>query len=484
MLKSSVSNAERPARRRIVLALALVISVPVVLVLAVALANLYDPPLDPGVQAAIDWNPPAVPDAENSYFDHLGFWVPPPADPHREGMAIVAENNARILQRAREPRDYAALARAVTTDIESPSGRKTLAWRGGSPASLCAARRGDCLADYARNRARIRGLAANNPVALARYRALYRYPHFQERLIERVNLGWSPSPSFGGTARAVVLGEIGLKALDGRGEAAVRDLGRDITYWRRVLADAHTLLPKIIAVPYLDRDYVLLSEIAARYRDDGRVVALAQTLLAPLSAEERDWRGPVTDEIQRLADMFLHVPSQDLGIGELDPGLSWIPSRLAYKPNATANLMCAYWNSVLSVAAEPAGRFRVAARQWRETLQETGAVPRLGLLYNPVGKVFVSLLVPPPDYVRYIAAQHNLDGRMRLVRLQLGLYRRHVGAAGIESYLKESPAALRDPYTGEPMRWDAALRELWFNGIDSGGKDNDFEPDRRITVRL
>jgi hypothetical protein len=473
--------------RWIVRAFMAVFGAVVLLGLVVVLANLYDPPLDPGVQAAIDWNPPAVTDAENSYFNHVGLSVIPPGDPHGAGVEIVAQNNARMQQRAQEPRDYAALSRAVLADIESRKAEKSLPWRGDCAPVLCPAPGGNCLSSYSKNRSRIRELAANNPVAMARYRALYRYPHFQERAIENMMLGVPPTPHFKIAARDVALAEIGLKAVDGSGEEALRDLGRDIAYWRRVLAGTHTVVQKVVARAYVDRDYALLSEIAANYRDRNRVIALAQTLMEPLSAEERNWHDAITDEAKRQADLFLHMPPEDTGIADLDSNMQafdWLTHSLFYKPNATMNLVYKQWAGILSVAAEPADRYRAAAERLGNTLQEAAVIPRLDMVYNPIGKILAAMSAPPADYLRYMSDIHNLEGRMRLIRLQLEIYRRHIAAERIAPYLKESPPALHDPYTNEPMQWDSTRRELWFNGIDRKRKGEGFDLGQRVAVKM
>lgn len=480
-------HKKRPLLRRVVLVFGTILAAFIVLVVLVASMNLYDPELDRNALAAINWSPPVVPDAENSYFTHVCLDVLPPNDPHQAGIEMVAQNNARMQQRAQEPRDYTAAARDVQAYLESLKTRKYMPWHGGDPRMLCPAPRTECLSAYAKNRSRIHDLVAGNPVPITRYRSLYRYRYFRETMVERVQLGVSPTPYFGSSAREVVLAEIGLKAIEGRGDEALRNLGQDIAYWRRVLAGAHMVLAKMISTIYIDRDYALLAEITARYRDQGRVIALAQTLTTPLTAEERSWNGPIIDQVQQTADMLLHMPGDKLDIGAMEPdlrALDWLPLRMVYKPHATVNLMYRQWQAMLALTLVSADQFRAAVERMKDVLSETTAIPRADMVYNPAGKYLVAVLASPGSFLRYVSDIHNLDGRMRLVQLQLEIYRQHYNTEGVDRYLKDRSPELHDPFTNKPMQWDGARHELWFYGVNGKHEGNDIELDQRIAIRI
>lgn len=458
----------------------------VVVVVSFFLINTYDPPIDVAAAAAINTSPPPLPDAENSYFANFGLGVAANQDPHRYGVELVTKHNAWMRDHGQELRDQEVLMRMAREALEAMKTPEALPWRSDARV-LCPEPRLDCLAAYAKQRSKIRTLVANNPVRLARYRSLYRYRYFHETMTEDPYHVISPSIYLAGFEHETVLAEIGLAALDGNVAKALHDLSEDTAYWRRVLAGAGILLPKLVAAAFLDRNYALLSEIAVRYRNRTQVFAAADPMMTPLSAEERSWRGPFISEFRRQADLFLSLPTNNLNVGAFDmkmKALDWLPGSLLYKPHATVNLLYRQYQSLLVIGVAAGDEFLEAVQHTRDVTAATVRIPRLDMVYNPVGKVWLAFMPPADAYPHYVTRVHNLDGRMRLVHLQLDIYRRRISLDEIESYLQQSPAELRDPYRKKPMCWDAAKRELWFEGINKRDRSENMALDYRIATRL
>ncbi len=273
---------------------------------------------------------------------------------------------------------------------------------------------------------------------------------------------------------------------------------KDTAYWRRVLASASTTLPKVLATTFVDRNYALLSEIAAKYRSDQHLTVRVKPMLTPLSMAERDWEQPFTHVFQVRADGYRNLSTsfitniREVILHKSDGNQSdWEVKKIAllspflYRPHATVNVVHHRWKNVLLAAAAPGDKFLDAIRQVVDANATIAQVPRgLAMIDNYVGKSLAAAETADSYLASYVARVHNLEGRMRLVQMQLELYRQHVPAEAIEGYLEQSPAELRDPYLKKPMHWDSATRELWFDGIDSKSKSKIPELNHRITAHI
>jgi hypothetical protein len=139
-----------------------------------------------------------------------------------------------------------------------------------------------------------------------------------------------------------------------------------------------------------------------------------------------------------------------------------------YKPNATINMQYRALENEMVLVETPAHLLVETARQIASELAVLQDPLRIDMVYNPVGKVLVEnlgeLITGP--YAKYISRVHNLDGQMRLLRVQLDIYHKKVAVSNIRSYLEKSPSDLLDPYRNKPFRWEPTTRELWFEGVN------------------
>lgn len=73
-----------------------------------------------------------------------------------------------------------------------------------------------------------------------------------------------------------------------------------------------------------------------------------------------------------------------------------------------------------------------------------------------------------------------MSGYRRLVLLQHRAATEQVAPPDMPAWLAQSPEALRNPYTLEPMQWDAATRSLVFEGREKQNQN----PGRSSTYRV
>lgn len=444
----------------------------------VLLINLYDPVLDPNAAAAMNAAPSLVPDKENAYFVLYGLGVAEGQAPHAHGVRFVTENNAwmRSVEAGKpiDRRDVEAMAKQS----------ETIKWRGVTQ-DLCGEQRVDCLSGYVRNRAQIEKFARDNRVRLARYRSLYRYKNFSETSLNRIHLNWLPN--YAGAEHEEVIAQIALKAADGDVQGALRDLTNDTEYWRRVLAGASTLVSKSIASNFLIRNYALASQIVARHRDRPGIMVYLAGMLRPLTSEEKDFKGAFSGEFQWGAHMYATLRNQQSEHGFFT-GESRLWDRAAssmlYKPNATINLQYQWVARMQALTDAPAHSLAETVQQIDGDFGKFTNPFRVDMVYNPVGKILVAIgASSPQSHARYISRVHNLDGYMRLLRMQMDIYSKKVAVKDVGSHLERSPADLFDPYRNQPFRWEPTKRELWFEGINPKSENN-VTTNQRIGVRI
>lgn len=422
----------------------------------------FDEPLDPEVQAALTAEV-SVPEEENGYYTLLGMHAPAEvADVHAHGRDLVAQYRQAL---AADP-DLAA--------YQFPE--RALDFRG-DQALLCKPQKSACLSQAAKSSRALDRLLEQNAVLLARYRALYRYPRFVETIPAHRSAPFAHYPI---DARNLVLARIARDAARGRLEPALDALAADTRYWRAVLADTRTLLTKVVAVASLHRNYELLAEIIAAAPITPAAEKRLQSMLAPLTPAERSMIEPLRWEFAAYGNYAKAIKAGVReGLEGPDNGnatravLAWLGDALVQE-NATRNLVYRHHMAVAALADVPSTEFDAR----RAALEEEYAF-RLGwhYLYNPLGKFLFH--VAQPEWPKYAARIHDLDGYIRLVRLQFELKRGRVRLPDVPNYLANAGASLNDPYTAHPMAWDPATKTLSFRGRGVRPKDSPI-----VAVRL
>ena len=169
---------------------------------------------------------------------------------------------------------------------------------------------------------------------------------------------------------------------------------------------------------------------------------------------------------------------------QLEDGRQVVKSAV-YLPNATANTI-ARWaaedlddaESAAAPDADARGQAYIAKR--RKELKEIDAFSSWRFIRNPVGNSVLWLYDSPELIHLTNGASRDLDGYIRLVILQAALRRDGVPLAQVAQAVQRAAPELRNPYTGQPMRWDAATATLSFEGRQKTGS----EPPRVYTARL
>lgn len=406
----------------------------------------FDEPLYPELERLKA--PERVSMDDNAYPLVYGFPAADDRDPHEAGLAIVAGLRERYRQG--RPID---LGDEEMAEILGGANFDE-AWQAGFQSLPCNSRlKLDCadglIADVAHGKARHPRLA----LLLSRYERILAASRFEENQEFDVT---TPVPAYG---LLMTVGRIRLASSyqhDATGTFLSR-AAEDIAFWRRMLSDGQTLIAKMVALAGIRNDLELLSAAMRNHDlDEGDVEAI-ERFLVPLTPEERDIGEAFLSEL-RIA--LLSGKTIVLSPGEP----SWM-SRLLLQEQATLNEF--YLRTVMPIRLRAA--FDAAAfyeqRGYEPLTYNLRTFPPP--LYNLAGKLLLKQQARSYNVQGYLSRVHDLDGRIALVLLQ----------AEIEQPSERSVAAVvhasthRNPYTGEPMRYDATSRTIGFDCVTGNPND-------------
>lgn len=224
-------------------------------------------------------------------------------------------------------------------------------------------------------------------------------------------------------------------------------IGEDVRFWKRVLDGEQTLIAKMVALAGLRNDTMNLSTLMRTRNLAGHDLRQMPSVIAPLTESERNIGETFMAEFR-----ITHLNETGLGVLRDTGPLQGLLSQ----DNATANDY--YMALILPL------RLRAslsAAEFYRQKAYQSMHYPLRFLppsLYNLGGKQRLRIIMALNNWQDYIARVHDLDGRIALVLLQAEI------ALNAGKSVEEVVAAsrYRNPYTGEPMRYDAEAGTISF----------------------
>ena len=418
------------------------------LISAVLLINLFDQRLHPDIAAFADFSSEAVPPEQNAYFALMGQAAALGSNPHTLGMELVKQVNQLVDQgKGNDP-----VAMEIPDKLYGP-GKIQLR---GAINTLCERDAHRCLPAYRQKAQHIAQMLHDNQVLVARTYRLYRYPHYREAMKETAV---APLPLYSTLVSDLILAKIGLQAARGEQLLALEALEQEVRFWRMVLRESRMLITKMVAVNRLKRSFRLASEIMATYPSNSAQTAVLIRMLAPLSTEELNMARTFRSEFVFEKGMVENISADAMTDADEGNKLMWRLTELfLFKRNATINLLYARNRDLAALGVLPADEFLKQVAHIQTDAAQRSHWRSWHYVYNPVGKILGEVAIP--DYVRYIGRVHNLDGLLRLVKLQLLMQQRGVSDTQGADFLAKADTALVNPYTRQPMEWDPALHAL------------------------
>lgn len=422
-------------------------------VIAALWVNRHDDPLLAEVAAALRFEPPAAEAMRrNGYFTMLGLGAPADEDPVAAGQRFVAA----------QTQGYELYLR--TGQMKSFAGE---AWPH-QPIEMrpmrCDGEVDDCYAHYLEHADAILAALATNAPLVQRYLSLLDAPEYEEFIPPYIGVEF---PHYTDLVAASEL--VGMRAallLEAhRLDEGLALLARNAEIHRRLMAGSHSLIGAMIALAADLRQQRLIGSLpnhlpvlASRHAEQmtGLLESTPVTLEAALKSEMAMQLNGFNPWLLKPTDVEFRTDE------DWEPAKSLLVGRaldLLYLPNVSRNSLYRRWQETIRLASLPADQLLPPAMQPADAEADA---PGSFALRNAVGWYFLDLTTP--DWQAYIERAHDSEGHRRLLRLQIAAVHAGVRPAKMTGWLAAQPPELRDPYTLQPMGWDAAAQTLVFTG--------------------
>jgi len=422
-----------------------------VLFLAGLLVNAHDEALAPAVRALL--TPAANPyrAADNIYVALQGFDAPPAESVIAAGEARIERYNRSIDAALRDP------AAASPERLTPQQDTHRLTFRG--DVSFIRPLVSSVWDEAPQHEQQIATLVADNHELIERYLDLILLPGYHETARPSALM---PDPAAPGEVHRLFLAQLALQMRAHshfQRQLGLAELEVDIRLWHRVLTGEGTLLWKMLAIAFLQSNYLLLADLVA---DPGVELApgeqYAESLVPLFDAGDFDLGRAFAAEF-RVQVATLRSP--DTEARRSAPGwLERAGSRMTdhfLKLNATENLLAAETGRWMTAAADPAKFYQMnpLAAGWSNELPRVWLLP---LSYNPLGKLLAAIVTQPYRY--YPPRAWDEEALQRLVRLGYEIRQHRVARADLAAFLRAHPQWSTHPADGRPFLWDAGTGEL------------------------
>ncbi|WP_306555999.1 hypothetical protein [Acidovorax sp.] len=450
---------------------------------ALVVANWNDDALTEAAQRALQYTPPTEQALEgNGYLILMGLDAPTGGDAIGDAMALGRQRLAREIERRRWVEAHGDRQEGMPPSMPPPhdAGDDVLPTR-----LRCPAEATDCFARYARHEVEIASLARTQSAVLQRLTGITSAARFSNPAPAYLLAEHAP---FGVLVRAheLWLAQASLAWAHGQHLQAMEMARQAVQLRRRLASGADTLLAAMIAIAMQHRELRWLSAASAQ-GTQSLPAAVTDAIESLLSVPTESLTPALAGEMRFIASAFYLYRTAGLPAEASEEPPAWWqrtfrkPSNLGFLPHHTLNLSVGYQQQVQALSSLPAHQlqtaFSEASRQWAKD----GTCSLWLHLRNPVGRCLAA--IEAPDYQGYAQRIADIDGYRRLVLLQHRAAAEQVAPPDMPAWLAQSPEALRNPYTLEPMQWDAATRSLVFEGREKQNQNPDQSPTYRIRLR-
>jgi len=304
-----------------------------------------------------------------------------------------------------------------------------------------------------------------------RYRSLLSHPSWLETTPFNVNV---PLPEYADVfeGQKILLAHAWMFAGQGN-VSGVRDLlNQDLRFWRNALASSDLLVSKMISVAALKRNFEWANIILKRLPIENIEQGAPPELYDPITLNELSMSRPLIGEWKYIDSMLKLIETDISGLIGATPGLeektvfSQIISKLSsplYQPQDTSNQYAQLLKQVINTISVPLEQAPEALYDADKIQLESAAFPP-SRFYNPIGDTLISIAIPA--YVTYTKRVFDLEGARRALLLTITLRSQNIPSGQVQNHLHNT--RFNNPYTGEPIHWDACDEAIVFTGLEEG----------------
>ncbi|WP_029414395.1 hypothetical protein [Acidovorax radicis] len=446
---------------------------------ALIVANWNDDALSEAAQQALQYTPPTEQALEgNGSLILMGLDAPAGGDAVADAMALGRQRLAREIERRRwveahgdrqEGMPPSLAAEAMVGDVLPDRLR-------------CPVGEADCFAWFVKHGDEVQALAKNHQALLQRLAAAASSPQFSNPAPFYL---LAEFPPYGLLVRAheLWLAQAALAWVHGQPQQAM-DIARQAVQLRsRMASTSNSLIASMIALAMQHRELRWLSDASARTASP-TPAAVSTTIEELVSVPTEPLGSAMEGEMRFVASGLYLYKTVDLFTRPWDEPPTWWQrllnkaSNWAYLPRQTLNLSLGYLQQVHTIHGMPAPRQDAAFSKLMRRLEDDGACLPWNSLRNIAGTCLAA--ISARNYQGYAQRVADMDGYRRLVLLQHRAAVDQVAPPDMPAWLAQSPEELRNPYTLQPMQWDAATSSLMFEGREKQNQN----PGRSSTYRI
>jgi hypothetical protein len=402
---------------------------------AALVVNAHDEALAPEARTLLTPPPNPYADGDNIYVALQGFDAPP-------AESIIAAGEARI-ERYDHNIDAADAHRlAFKGDISFIRPLESSVWN-----------------EAPQHEQEIEALLRDNHELIERYLELILLRGYYETARPSAHVPYPATPN---EVRRLFLAQVALQMRAPspmQRQIGLAELEVDIRAWRRVLAGEGTLLWKMLAIAFLQSDYLLLADLIADPEVDlAPREQYAESLVPLFDAGDFDLgRGFAAEfRVQAATLRSTDAETRHGARGWLESAGSRMSDHFL-KLNATENLLATETRRWMAAAADPA-KFYAAAHSSGASPLDGGGMWLLPLSYNPLGKVLATVVTQP--YRHYPPRAWDEAALQRLVRLAYEIRQRRLAPADLAAFMRAQPQWSTHPADRRPFVWEPGTHEL------------------------
>jgi hypothetical protein len=448
---------------------------------ALIYANWNDDALSDASVAALQFTPPTE-DAlsDNGYLILMGLDAPVQNDAIGDAVALGRLRLEREIERRRWIETHGGQAEGMPSVISSPETSED----GLPPRLSCPKHATDCFEWYAKHQTEIQALIQKNDALLQRVLAAGTARQFKNPgpVYLLVDL-----PPFGRLIRAheLWLAQASLVWMQGQPQQAVNMARQAAQLRKRLASNSDSLIVSMIALAMQYRELRWLSHAVKRMEPKARWTA-SKDIEEILSTPQVSLQQALEGEKEFIAITFYSLETPELLPTPYKDGADWWAtllnkaSRLAFLPQQTLNISIQNLQEVQAISTLPAHNAKAAFDNASQRWDRDYACTPWTRLRNVLGICIANLA--PPFYLDYLQRVTDVEGYRRLVVLQHRAKIEQIALAVMPAWLTQSTQELHNPYTLQPMQWDAATNSLVFEGRERQNQNPDQSSIYRIRL--
>lgn len=451
---------------------------------ALIAANWNDDALTEAAQEALQYTLPTEQALEgNGYLILMGLDAPGGGDAVEDAMALGRQRLAREIERRRWVEAHGDDQEGMPSSFgprNAGDGHDVLPDRLRCPVGEL-----DCFAWVAKHGDEVHALVKAHYGLLKRLSAAARAPQFSNPAPFYL---LAEFPPYGLLVRAheLWLAQASLAWMHGQPQQAM-DIARQAVQVRSRLANhSNSLIASMIALALQHRELRWLSAASA-HTGPQTPAAVTKEVEDLLSAPPVSLNQALEGEKQFMASVLYSLK---------DPGLFNAPEvavptwwqlplnwagNLGFLPRQTLNRSINYLQQVQTLSTLPPHQWNAAFAELVQQWEEGGACAPWKRLRNITGLCLEA--ITRFSYQSYAQRVADIEGYRRLVLLQHRASAQQVRWTDLPAWLAQSPQELRNPYTLQPMQWDASENSLVFEGRESQNQHPDRSPIYRVRLR-